>query len=172
MVTAMMERLGSLTAPNSYESGREARGGVFWVPGRIRHNLSHWLCELAAVPPITPGVCMNDPYNDDQKPKSRVGNKFEDAVAAKADLTRSWKQLTGMYRRAVRGIIAVGPRERLESDDEWYDRRLIWWITHRYEFGNLPAETLLNLAEEASNRMAYILNHPEFPPIPNKPIDK
>lgn len=130
----------------------------FWTGGRVRHHGGHYLCDL--VGKYMPGSCMNDPFEDDRGIKHSARNRQEEAIVLKADFDNAWKSLNGLSRKVVRGVISIGPRERLESDDEWYDRQLIWWILHRTEFGNFPAEVLLSLSHDATNQMARDLNRP------------
>lgn len=142
---------------------------VYYTFRRVAHNFGHLHCCVIALKAA--GSCMNDPFNDDQKPKGAKANRQEDPMCVKADLIGAWKRLKGMEQKVVRGIITIGPRERMEHDDEWYDRRLIWWILHRHEFGNFSAEALMNMADDAISAMVRDLNRKQFPPITDNPID-
>ncbi len=133
-----------------------AQAERFYTPRRVRHHLSHWRCDIALG--HMPGYCNNDPFNDEAKRRGPSGEPSLFEVAAlRSDLYGAWHQLTGQLERVVIGVVDIGPRERLESDTEWRDRRLDWWEAHRMQFGRLTAGHLLHLANVATEEMARIL---------------
>jgi hypothetical protein len=128
----------------------------FYTPRRVRHGLSHWRCDIAFG--YMPGHCNNDPFNDELKRRHVTGEPSLFEVAAlRSDLYGAWHHLTGHLERIVIGVVDIGPRERLESDKEWRDRRLDWWEANRMRFGRQPAGRLLHLANVATEEMARTL---------------
>jgi hypothetical protein len=128
----------------------------FYSPGRIAHALTHWHCCTAAR--RTPGACSNDPYVGEGKRASRHDAKTDEGSAMFSDLYGAWSRLNGLRSQVLLSFVEIGPMERLERTT-WYDRRLEWWIMNRMRFANLPAETLLKLADESTAHMSYDLTH-------------
>lgn len=132
----------------------------FYSPGRIRHALSHWACCLGCVSDRKmPGVCSNDPYVSDRARAPRPDAKTNDASVMFEDIYGAWARLRGLQSKVLISFVEMGPRERMDLDYEWYDKRLDWWITNRMRFANLPAEYLLRLADSATETMSYDLTH-------------
>jgi hypothetical protein len=139
------------------EPARVPKPDLFYSPGRIAHWFGHLRCD--GVYRRLPGTCMNDPYDAD-----RVrGTGPEPAEYSGADM---YVDIYGVwddpkfpydYKRVLISLYFLGPRFRMESDDEWRNRQLGWWSKHRHRFRQIEPEYAVRLVQDAVEHIAYKL---------------
>lgn len=134
---------------------------------RCWNGYGHWRC--CVVDNKLPNSCGVAEYREagERRRGSSPGSDTSSARASavKADLLQAWRDLgdsaSPHYKiglaRYIPAVMDIGPRPWAENDDEWYERRLDWFIVHRWRFGPLPAERYLALTDDAVRQVSWIL---------------